>query len=99
MPMWHEAYPNKDYAALRKLAPDVQAGIAKIEASKLPGILREKQAAWDKGLTALKGAGEAYTKAASGKDDTALLNAAEKLHTVYEAQVQIVRPVVPEMNE
>jgi hypothetical protein len=99
MPMWHEAYPNKDYAALRKLAPEVEAGVAKIASAKLPGILREKEAAWTKGIAALKAAGAAYTKAAAGKDDAALLAAAEKLHTVYEAQVQVIRPVVPEMNE
>lgn len=99
MPMWHEAYPNKDYAALRKLAPEVEAGVAKIAAVKLPGILHEKEAAWTKGVAELKAAGAVYTKAAAGKDDAALLAAAEKLHTVYEAQVQVVRPVVPEMNE
>jgi hypothetical protein len=99
MPMWHTAYPAKDYAALRKIAGDVQAGIAKIAAAKLPGILREKEAAWAKGLEALNAAGAAYVKAAGGADDAALLLAAERLHTAYEAQVQVIRPVVPEMNE
>jgi hypothetical protein len=99
MPMWHTAYPAKDYAALRKIAPDVQAGVAKIAAAKLPGILREKEAAWAKGIAALQAASAAYAKAAAGTDDKALLLAAENLHTVYEAQGQIIRPVVPEMNE
>lgn len=99
MPMWHTAYPAKDYAALRKLAPEVEAGVAKIAAAKLPGILREKEAAWGKGIESLKSAGAAYTKAAAGKDDAALLAAAETLHTVYEKQVQVIRPVVKEMND
>jgi len=99
MPMWHTAYPAKDYAALRKIATDVDAGIAKIAKAKLPGILHEKEAAWAKGITDLKAAGAAYAKAAAGKDDKALLAAAETLHTLYEAQGQIIRPVVPEMNE
>jgi hypothetical protein len=99
MPMWHTAYPAKDYAALRKIAPDVQAGVAKIAAVKLPGILHEKEAAWAKGVAELKAAAAAYAKAAAGADDKALLVAAENLHTVYEAQGQIIRPVVPEMNE
>ncbi len=99
MPMWHTAYPAKDYAALRKIAPDVQAGVAKIAAVKLPGILHEKEAAWAKGIAELKAAAAAYAKAAAGTDDKALLLAAENLHTVYEAQGQIIRPVVPEMNE
>ena len=99
MPMWHTAYPAKDYVALRGIAKDVEAGIAKIAAAKLPGILHDKEAAWTKGLAGLKAAGAAYAKAAAGTDNAALLVAAENLHTAYEAQVQVIRPVVPEMNE
>ena len=99
MPMWHTAYPAKDYAALRKISKDVETGVATIAAVKLPGILHEKQAAWDKGIAELKAAGAAYVKAAAGTDDKALLLAAENLHTVYEAQGRIIRPVVPEMDE
>lgn len=99
MPMWHTMYPNKDYAALRTLSKDVQAGIAKIASAKLPGILHEKEAAWTKGVAELKAAGAVYSKAAAGKDDAALLLAAEDLHTDYEKLVQVIRPVVPEMNE
>jgi hypothetical protein len=99
MPMWHTAYPAKDYAALRTIAKNVEAGVAKIAAAKLPGILHEKEAAWAKGLAELKAAGAAYAKAAAGTDNAALLVAAEKLHTAYEAQVQVIRPVVPEMGQ
>ena len=99
MPMWHTAYPAKDYAALRKIAKDVEAGIAKIAAAKLPGILHEKEAAWAKAMADLKAAGAAYGKAAAGTNDAALLVAAETLHAVYEAQGQVIRPVLPEMNE
>jgi hypothetical protein len=99
MPMWHTAYPAKDYAALRKISNDVEAGVAKIAAAKLPGIFHEKEAAWEKGVAELKKAAAAYTKAAAGTDNKALLVAAENLHAVYEAQGQIVRPVVLEMNE
>jgi hypothetical protein len=99
MPMWHTAYPAKDYAALRKVSKDVEAGVAKIAAAKLPGIFHEKDAAWAKGIAELKRAAAAYVKAAAGTDDKALLAAAENLHTVYEAQGQIIRPVVPEMND
>lgn len=99
MPMWHTAYPAKDYAALRKIAPDVEAGVAKIAAAKLPGMLHEKEGAWAKGITELKAVAAAYAKAAAGTDDKALLLAAENLHTVYEAQGRIIRPVVAEMDE
>jgi hypothetical protein len=99
MPMWHSSYPAKDYAELRKASPELTTGIKKIADSKLPGILREKQAAWETGLAKLQAAGDAYVKAAAGTDDAALLKAAETLHSSYEALVQVIRPVVPEMNQ
>ena len=98
MPMWHTAYPAKDYAALRRISKNVEAGVAAIVAAKLPGILHEKEAAWAKGLVELKAAADGYAVAAAGTDDMALLRAAEHLHTAYEAQGQIIRPVVPEMD-
>jgi hypothetical protein len=98
MPMWHTAYPAKDGAALRGMSKDVETGVAAIAAAKLPGILHEKEAAWAKGLIELKAAAAGYVKAAAGTDDQALLKAAERLHTAYEAQGQIIRPVVPEMD-
>ena len=99
MPMWHTAYPTKDSTALRQIAKDVEDGVAAIVAAPLPGILHEKEAAWAKGLVDLKAAAAAYAKAAAGSDDQALLKAAERLHSVYEAQGQIIRPPVPAMNE
>jgi hypothetical protein len=99
MPMWHTAYPARDYAALRKIAGDVEAGVAKIVAVKLPGILHDKEAAWARRSAELRAAGAAYAKAAAGTDNAALLVAAENLHTAYEAQVQVIRPVIPQMGE
>ena len=98
MPMWHTAYPAKDGAALRRMSQDVETGVAAIAAAKLPGILHEKEAAWAKGLVELKAAAAGYVKASAGTDDPALLKAAERLHAAYEAQGQIIRPVVPEMD-
>jgi len=99
MPMWHTAYPNKDYVALRGMAKDVQAGTAKVSAARLPGILRDKEAVWAKGVADLRAASDAYLKAAAGKDDAALLTAAEALHTRYEGLVRLVRPVLKEMDD
>jgi hypothetical protein len=99
MPMWHTAYPDKDYAALRKLSKDVQGGVARIANAKLPGILRDKEAAWTSGVADLKAASDAYIQAAAGKDDAALLTAAETLHTRYEGLVRVVRPILKEMDD
>ncbi|HEY6572848.1 MAG TPA: hypothetical protein VI198_05965 [Candidatus Eisenbacteria bacterium] len=96
--IWHDAWPNKDVKTLRELLPKVQEGAAAVSEAKLPGILREKQAAWDEGVKTLETVVAAYAGAAAGADDKALLDAAERLHAHYEAMVRIVRPALPELD-
>jgi hypothetical protein len=98
-PIWHTAYPDKDTAMLKSLVPQVNELAEKVFASKLPGILRDKQAKWDAGLAELRKSVEAYNAAAKGTDDKALLDAAEVLHAKYEALVRTIRPVLKEMDE
>jgi len=97
-PIWHTAYPEKDYAALRKYVAEINKLAAPIYEAKLPGILREKEAKWKEGVATLKTAVDDYNKAAAGKDDQALLNAAEALHAKYEALVRTLAPVLKEMD-
>jgi len=97
-PLWHTAYPNKDYAALRGLVPRINELAAKVYAAKLPGILRDKEAKWNDGVAVFKASVEAYNKAAAGTDDQALLAAAEALHTKYEVTVRMFKPVLPEVE-
>jgi hypothetical protein len=98
-PIWHTAYPEKDYAALRSYVKDVNAGAEKIYGAKLPGILRDREARWKAGLEEFKKAVEAYGTAAEGKDDALLLTAAETLHSRYEKLVRLIRPLLPEVDE
>jgi inactivated superfamily I helicase len=97
-PIWHTAYPAKDTAALRGFVPQINELAAKIYAAKLPGILREKEAKWKEGVATLKKSVEDYNAAAKGTDDPALLNAAEALHSNYEALVRALRPILAEMD-
>lgn len=97
-PMWHEAYPAKDYAALRALMPAIESGMARVNAARLSGILRDKQAAWDKALAEFNQAAGEYKQAAAGGDDQALLAAAELLHLRFEMQVRSVRPPLREVD-
>jgi hypothetical protein len=97
-PIWHTAYPDKDYAALRSYAPEVKSMAEKVYGATLPGILRDKQAKWDQGLAKLKKSVDAYLTAAAGTDDAALLDAAELLHARYEMMVRIIRPVLREVD-
>ncbi len=98
-PIWHTAYPEKDYASLRKYAPEVRSGAEKIYAARLPGILHERQAKWDQGVAELRSSVDAYLAAAAGTDDAALLAAAETLHSRYEMLVRAIRPVLKEVDD
>jgi hypothetical protein len=97
-PIWHTAYPDKDYAALRSFAPEVKNLAEKIYGAKLPGILRDKQAKWNQALAELRKSVDAYLAAAAGIDDAALLDAAEALHARYEMMVRTIRPVLREVD-
>jgi len=98
-PIWHTAYPQKDYAALRSYLPQIKSLAEKLYAAPLPGILRDKEAKWKEGLAELKKAVDDYAAAASGTDEEAQLKAAEVLHARYEMLVRITRPVLKEMDE
>jgi hypothetical protein len=97
-PIWHTAYPEKDIAALKGYVTQINELAAKVYAVKLPGILREKEAAWTAGIAKFKAAVDGYNAAAAGADDQSLLNAAETLHMRYEMLVRAIRPVLPQMD-
>jgi hypothetical protein len=98
-PIWHTAYPDKDYTALRDYAAEVQSLADKVLEAKLPGILRDKQAKWEAGLAEFKKAVEDYAAAASTGTDEAIWNAAEILHARYEMLVRLIRPVLKEVDD
>lgn len=97
-PIWHSAYPDKDYAALRSHGPEVKRLAEKVCTAQLPGILHEKQAKWDQALAEFKKTVDAYLAAAAGTDDATLLGAAEALHMRYEMMVRTIRPVINEID-
>lgn len=97
-PIWHTAYPEKDFTALRNFEEEVSALAQKIYDAKLPGILRDKEAKWQKGVADFKNSIEAYSKACTGEDDQLLLDATEEMHTKYEMLVRTIRPVAKEVD-
>ncbi len=98
-PIWHTAYPEKDYQALREFVPEINRLASDLYGASLPGILRDKKAKWEAGLEELKKAVGDYNQAASGEDNEALLSAAETLHAKFEMMVRIIRPVLKEVDE
>jgi hypothetical protein len=97
-PIWHTAYPEKDYKALRGFLEDVNTKAEKVYMIKLPGILREKQAKWDVGIADFKKAVIEYNNMANGNDDKGLLDAAEKMHSKYEMLIRIINPSLKEID-
>lgn len=98
-PIWHEAYPEKNYKSLREFSDSVKSMSEKIFSAKLPGILRDKETKWNEAVAKFKSSVEEYTLASNGNDDGKLLLAAEELHTRYEALVRTIRPVAKEVDE
>ena len=97
-PLWHEAWPNKDVKMMNELLPQVQQHVAAVEKAELPGILRDKQAAWAEQVQALRATCTAYEKAAAAGDTQALLDAVEALHSRFEMMVRVIRPVMKELD-
>lgn len=98
-PVWHTAYPNKDYALLRELLPKVNEGAENLYEVNLPGILRDKEDAWNNELEQLKKSVDMYNKAGNENNESAMLVAAEELHTSFEKLVRIIKPVTKEVDE
>jgi hypothetical protein len=98
-PMWHEAYPAKDYNALKNLVPKIKTHMDNINNAKLPGILRDKESVWKSQLKELNISAQNYYSAANGNNNDALLSAAEELHSGYEKMVRVIRPALKEIDD
>lgn len=98
-PIWHDAYPAKDFDALKKFVDEVNEKAKAVYAAQLPGINRDKQLKWNEGIVKFQTAVEEYNRCVQADDNEGLLKAAENLHTNYEMLVRIVRPVLKEIDE
>ena len=98
VPIWHKAYPAKDFAALRTAGGDVKRLAEPILSVALPGILREKADKWNQAKEFFQKSYQEYMVAVAGTDDQRLLKAAEELHRGYEGMVRVMVPVLKEMD-
>lgn len=99
VPMWHDAWPARDYDAIRTSVEDFEPLLTALEGAQLPGILQDEQARWDEQKALLMGTFQGMQAAAADGNDEELLAHAEALHMNYEGLVRIVRPLVPELDE
>ena len=58
MPLWHDAWPNKDVKAMAAMLPDIEKHVAAVNKAELPMILRDKKAAWVAGVHGWIGAAD-----------------------------------------
>lgn len=97
-PLWHTAYPEKDYALIKELLPQAEELAAKVEAAALPGILRDKQADWDLLKENLKTTLGSLREAVEADNQEDMLAQTEAFHAAYEKMVRTIRPVVKELD-
>jgi hypothetical protein len=95
--IWHTAWPNKDYAMLQELLPDVEKLAGNVAKAELPGILRDKKTVWDENIKKLQEIVVEYKTATEAKNNENLMQAAERLHSQYEKLVRTIRPVMKEI--
>lgn len=97
--LWHNAWPNKDIEKLKELLPAINEGYKKLTEVRLPGILRDKEAMWSKNLEDFSMIIKEYESAVMKDDAQAILDAAEKVHSQFEALVRTIKPVIPELDD
>ncbi len=97
-PLWHTAYPEKDYAMIKELLPQVEELAAKVYGASLPGILRDKQADWDSGLENLKTVLQNLKTAVEEDNQAGMLEQTEAFHSAYEKMVRTIRPMIAELE-
>ena len=97
-PLWHQAWPDRDVAQLKALLPETERGVEAVAAATLPGILRDRTAAWTKEVAALREATSAYRRSADAGDTEGMLEAVERVHARYEGLVRLVRPPLTELE-
>ena len=97
-PLWHTAYPQKDYDLIKELLPQLDSLTAKLDEAPLPRILHMKSEAWDKGKEELKAVLGRLHEAVDSDDKTEILNQTEAFHSFFEQLPQIISPAVPELE-
>jgi len=97
--IWHTAWPNRNTDMMTALLPEIEKGTAAIVNAELPGILRDKKSAWEKGVEELRTIVQEYRAAVETKQKQSLLDIAEKLHAQYEALVRVIRPPLRQLEE
>jgi hypothetical protein len=97
-PVWHSAYPDKDYQLIKDAVPEFKAKMEVINKAELPGFFREKNEDFEKKRETLSKAILDLEEKSKGNDNEALLKATENLHTAYEQLARVFAPRTKELE-
>jgi uncharacterized protein YukE len=97
-PLWHDAYPNKNYELIKQLLPQADTLVGTLDQAPLPGILRDRQEKWDAAKANLKSVLQKLHEAAKTDSQDAMLAQTEAFHAGFERLVRTIRPVVPALD-
>jgi len=97
-PLWHNAFPEKDYVLIKELLPQVESLFSELSKAELPGILRDDQEAWNRGIESLSSAVNNLKEAVEADNQEKMLRQVEAFHTAYERLVRAIRPLVQELE-
>jgi hypothetical protein len=97
-PLWHDAFPDNDYALIKELLPEADSLTQKLDEAELPGILRDIKPEWEKGKENLKKSLQDLHRAVEENNQEDMLNQVEAFHSAFEKLVRLIRPVVPELE-
>jgi hypothetical protein len=97
-PLWHDAYPEKDYGLIKELLPEADSLTQKLDEAELPGILRDIGPDWDLGKDNLKKSLQALHRAVEEDNQDDMLTQVEAFHSAFEKLIRLIRPVVPELE-
>ena len=98
-PIWHKAYPDKDFKAIREAVPGFQEKMELILRAELPGFYRERNKEFEGKRGILARSVEELENKANGDDNQALLVATENLHTAFARLAFFFAPRVRELEE
>jgi hypothetical protein len=96
--LWHNAYPNKDYALIKNTMPELSVSVSKLSQAALPEILHNKKTKWDNEIKNLQSNLSSLQKAVKEDNKESMIKTVETIHSSYEKLVRVIRPALAELE-